>query len=317
MINLELSWPQAAAAAGGLAVATVALRRVRRPRPQSARIFTQETALVLALFALWQYAGSFAIMGPGGALARSRWIWHAERLSHLPSEEWVQRLFLPHPLLVELFNLYYDSLHFPVLIACMIWLFVRHRDSYRRLRTTLVALTGACLLIQLVPVAPPRMLPGTGLVDTAVQYHQSVYAATAGFEPDELSAMPSVHVGWAVLVAVAVIGTLRSRWRWLALLYPALTTLAVVVTANHFWLDGIVAAGLLGLVLLVQAAGRRALARAPAATPAPARESGLSPAHPTWDASGNNDPSVIRGNNGDPSARSGSSRAPAERDRPA
>ncbi len=103
--------------------------------------------------------------------------------------------------------------------------------------------------MQLIPVAPPRMLPGTGLVDTAVRYHQSVYSATAGFEPDQLSAMPSVHVGWALLVAVAVIMTAKSGWRWLAVLYPVMTTLAVIVTANHFWLDGIVAALILALVL--------------------------------------------------------------------
>jgi hypothetical protein len=307
VIDLELSWPQAAAAAGGLAAGTVALRRSRRRRLVATSVFTQETALVLALFALWQYAGSFAVLGPGGALARSRWIWHAERLVHLPSETALQRVFLPHPLLVQFFNLYYDSLHFPVLIACMVWLFVRHRDSYRRLRTTLVAFTGACLAIQLIPVAPPRMLPGTHLVDTAVLYHQSVYGSTAGFDADQLSAMPSVHVGWAVLVAIAVITTARSRWRWLAVAYPVLTTLAVVVTANHFWADGIVATALLGVVLLLQAGGRRAVARV--------SDSGLYPERLTWHDSGNSDPTGIRGNNGDTSADKGVSRAPAGRDR--
>jgi hypothetical protein len=275
----------------------------------SAGLFTQESALVLALFALWQYAGSFALMGPDGALGRSRWIWHAERLMHLPSETWVQRLFLPHPLLVQFFDLYYDSLHFPVLLTCLLWLFVRHRDAYRRLRTTLVVFTGACLAIQLIPVAPPRMLPGTGLVDTAVLYHQSVYGTVAGFNADELSAMPSVHVGWAVLVAVAVITAAGSRWRWLALLYPAATTLAVVVTANHFWLDGIVAAAVLGLALAGQAAGRAALARA--------ADSGLFPARRTWHDPGNTHPVNARGTNGDISSGVGESRPAPERHRSA
>jgi PAP2 superfamily len=306
MIDLELSMDQAAAAAGILAVGTAALRQAHRPRLRSVSVFTQESALVLGLFALWQYAGSFALMGPGGALARSRWVWHAERLAHLPSEAWLQRLFLPHPLLIQFFNLYYDSLHFPVLITCMVWLFVRHRDSYRRLRTTLVAFTGSCLLVQLIPVAPPRFLTSTGLVDTAVLYHQSVYATSVGFDPDELSAMPSVHVGWAVLVAFAIITTARSRWRWLALLYPAMTTLTVVVTANHFWADGIVATALLALVLLLQTGGRRLLARS---------DAGLYPEHPTWDDPGNNDPIGLRGSNGDSGAHSEGARAPAERDR--
>jgi len=261
MIDLELSWQQAGAAAAGLICASVGLRATKRKRLASTAMFTQETGLVLALFALWQLAGSFSVTGPGGALARSRWIWNFERTIHLPSEATIQRFFLPHPLLVQFFDLYYDSLHFPVLIATLIWLFVWHRGSYRRIRTTLVGLTGLCLLVQLIPVAPPRMLPGSGMVDTAVLYHQSVYSSVAGFDPDQLSAMPSVHVGWAILVAVAIIRTAHTRWRWLALLYPMMTTLAVIVTANHFWLDGIVAGLILVLVLAVQAGTRRAVAR--------------------------------------------------------
>lgn len=330
MINLDLPWREAAGLAGLLAAATVPLRRSRRRRLVALSTGTQESALILALFALWQYAGSFALLGPGGALGRSRWIWHAERILGLPSETAVQRLFLPHPLVVEFFNIYYLGLHFPVLIACMTWLFIRHRERYRRLRTTLVAFTGASLLIQLIPVAPPRMLPGTGLVDTAVLYHQSVYATTAGFNADELSAMPSVHVGWAVLVAIAVITTLRGRWRWLALAYPVMTTLVVVATANHFWLDGIVAVILLGLVLAAQVAGRRALVAArlrhanppesgsePAESGVRAANSGLYPEGPAWDDPGDDPPRSIRGPNGNNHTGAGEPRSAAQRDRSA
>lgn len=274
MIRLELTWQQAAVVAVGLGAVSAALALPRRPRLTSIAVFVRESALVVGLFALWQYAGSFAVMGPGGALGRSLWIWRLERAIHLPSEAAVQRVFLPHPLLVQFFNLYYDCLHFPMLIACLVWLFVRHRRSYGRWRTTLVAFTGISLLVQLIPVAPPRMLPQAGMVDTAVLYHQSVYGTVAGFEADQLSAMPSVHVGWALLVALAIITTSRRRWRWLALAYPAMTTLAVVVTANHFWADGIVAAVILCLVLAVQALARRLLAarRKPAQEQIPALE---------------------------------------------
>jgi hypothetical protein len=253
VIDLALDWQQASEAAAGLAVVSLALRAA--PRPLLTKIATAafETGLILGLYALWQYAGSLSALGPDGAVSRARWIWHFERDLRLPSEAWLQRLVLPHPLVVQFFNLYYDVLHFPVLIACMIWLFVWHRADYGRWRTTLVVVTGLCLIVQLIPVAPPRMLASTGMVDTAIVYHQSVYANAAGFDPDQLSAMPSVHVGWAILVAIAVIGTLRSRWRWLAVAYPVMTTLAVVVTANHFWLDGIVAAAILAGVLAAQA----------------------------------------------------------------
>jgi hypothetical protein len=263
VIHFELSWQQAAIAAGVLAAASAALRLPRRRRLTSAAVGTQETALALGLFALWQYGGSFGVMGPDGALGRARWIWNFERAAHLPSETTVQRFFLHHPLVIQFFNLYYDALHFPVLIGSMIWLFAWHRDSYRRWRTTVVAFTGVCLLVQLIPVAPPRMLPVAGMVDTGVLYHQSVYSAVSGFNADQLSAMPSVHIGWAILVAAAIIATARSRWRWLAILYPVLTTLAVVVTANHFWLDGVVAGVILALVLGVQALARHSRAARP------------------------------------------------------
>ena len=274
MVNLELSWPDAAVAAACLAGAAAGGRLTHRRRLVAAAAFAGETALVLGLFALWQLAGSFAVAGTDGALTRGRWIWNTERAIHMPSEAGLQRAFLPHPLVVQGLNLYYASLHFPVLIGCLIWLFVWHRRQYRHVRSTLMLFTAICLLVQFIPVAPPRMLAGDGMVDTGVRYGQSVYGSVAGFNADQLSAMPSVHVGWALLVALAVVQVSRSRWRWLALAYPALTVLAVVVTANHFWLDGLVAALLLALVLLVQRAvrltGRRRPARRRAAATEPA-----------------------------------------------
>src|SRR5262249_57360647 len=97
-----------------------------------------------------------------------------ERLRPLQSGPALQRPILPHPMLVQAFDLYYDILHFPVLIACLIWLFVWHREQYGRFRITLVAFTGLCLLIQLIPVAPPRMLSEIGMLDTAAQYGLAV-----------------------------------------------------------------------------------------------------------------------------------------------
>jgi hypothetical protein len=287
MLKIELSWQAAAVTSACLLGATAAVRlrsalardSLARgdvaPRPDGApprrgrlaepAAIAQETGIVVGLFALWQFAGRYAARVRGGALARARWLWHAERVAHLPNEAAVQRIFLPHPLIVQAFNLYYASLHFVVLIALLAWLFVWHRDRYPEVRVVLVILTAACLLIQLIPVAPPRMLASDGMVDTGVRYGQSVYGSIAGFNPDELSAMPSVHVAWALLIGITVVRVSSSRWRWLALAYPAMTTLVVVVTANHFWADGIVAGALLVLAMLAYQTGRalqRALGRA-------------------------------------------------------
>jgi PAP2 superfamily protein len=255
-----LPWQYAMAASCGLFIAAMVIRAGRLPgRSASWALWAGvawESALLFGLYALWQFAGSFTVMGTSGALPRARWLWDAERVVYLPSETAVQRLILSHPLLVQACNYYYDILHFPLLGVCLVWLYTRHRADYPRIRTTVALFTGISLLIQLIPVAPPRLLASTGMVDTAVQYGQSVYAWSGGFDADEFSAMPSVHVGWALIVAIAVITVSRSRWRWLAAAYPVLTLLVVVVTANHFWLDGIAAALLVVLVLVIQRAAR-------------------------------------------------------------
>jgi hypothetical protein len=260
MPNIMWTWQQAAVI-GGLVAVVFGLLRLRNAAPR-ARPFLREAALIIWLYGLWQLVGSMTGSGDYTAVARGRWIWDEERAVHLPSEHVLQGWLLPHPLLVQAANLYYATMHFTVLIIFLVWLFTRHRAVYGRWRTVLALLTASCLLIQFLPVAPPRMIPRIDMVDTAVRYGQSVYGSIGGFQPDQLSAMPSVHVGWAVLVAVAVCSVTRSRWRYLAVLHAALTVFVVVVTGNHFWADGLVACALLVLSLLAETCGRRLLGQA-------------------------------------------------------
>src|SRR6202161_3325414 len=268
--HFMLSWQDAIIVACCLAVSAAV---IRRRRGRWAGVGTEGGAL-FGLYGFWQFAGSSTVMSQAGAVSRGRWLWHAERILHLPSETIVQRIFLPYPVLTQASNLYYDTLHFALLGVCLVWLYVRHRDAYPAIRNTVALFTGASLLIQFIPVAPPRLLPGTGLVDTAVKYGQSGYSWNGGFDADELSAMPSVHVGWALIVAFAVITVSRSRWRWLAAAYPLLTLLVVVVTANHFWLDGIAAGLLVATALAAQHLARRLRSgkSAPKAPVSPAAE---------------------------------------------
>ena len=262
MIDLELSWRQAGAAATGLIVASVALRAAKKPRLTAIAMFTQESGLILALFALWQLAGSLAGVSPDGALPGRAGSGTSSASCTCPARPSMQHVFLPHPLVIQFFNLYYDSPALPG-AGRELDLAVRPApgplqaaaDDAGRADRGLPAGPAACRsrrrgCCRNRAWSTPRML-----------YHQSVYSSVAGFDPDQLSAMPSVHVGWAILVAVAVITTLRSRWRWLALLYPVMTTLAVIVTANHFWLDGIVAPRLILVLALAGPDSARRTAR--------------------------------------------------------
>ena len=270
--RMLLSWSAAALIALCLASSALAARRMRADRGGLVAALAWEAAIVLTLYAFWMKAADYAVTSSAGAAAHARWVWRAERDLHLPSEVSLQRLVLPHPLWVQALNGFYAVVHVPALVVFLLWLFFRHGDVYGRWRNVGAMLTGACLLIQMIPVAPPRLLPGLGFVDTAVRYGQSVYG-TGGLKiAPQLAAMPSVHVGWAVYIALVVLLVSRSPWRWLVLAHPVLTMLAVVATANHWWLDGIVAAGLLPLAIVAESAARAGWARRPRlAAPVPRR----------------------------------------------
>jgi hypothetical protein len=204
-----------------------------------------------------------------GATSHAEWLWDVEQRLHLPSELSLQHLVLPHPLVVQFFNGYYAVMHVPALGALLIWLFARHRNDYPWVRNTLALLTFSCLMVQMIPMAPPRLLPGLGFVDTGLLYHQSVYGTGGSGISNQLAAMPSLHVGWALLVGVAAVRISRSPWRWLVVVHPVLTILSVTATANHWWLDGVVAGGLMVLAMGVQAAVRPAANRLRGALPVP------------------------------------------------
>jgi hypothetical protein len=247
-----LPWQDAAEMAGVTAATWAATRATAHRRARLVRPWVRELTLILVLYGMWQYAGAWSLGRLGAALDRGRSIWNMERALHLPSERSAQRLVLGHHTLVHWLNVFYAQVHVPALGACLIWLFVRHRDLYPRVRTVVALVTGASLAIQLVPVAPPRLLSHIGIVDTGALIGPSDYASGApGI--DQLSAMPSLHVAWALIVGGAVVWTTRRWWRWLALGYPLLTVFTVTVTGNHYWADGIAAAALCGLAVLVVA----------------------------------------------------------------
>jgi hypothetical protein len=208
----------------------------------------REFVILNVLFIVWRIVGQISVFHEAGAFGRGRWIWHAERVLHLPSEAALQRQILGHETLDRVANGYYAWGHIAVFAAMLLWLMIWHREAYPRWRNLVVAFTAIALLIGLMPTAPPRLIPTFGMVDLAARYHQSVYDGLGKGITDQLSAMPSVHVGWAVLVAAAVIVVSKSRWRWLVLVHPVLTTYFIVVTANHYWLDGVGALVLLALV---------------------------------------------------------------------
>ncbi len=232
-----------------------------------------QAGLLVGLYGLWGLVGEHAAGTVEGAQERGLALWQLERRLHVLGEGTVQDLVLPHPLLTQAANTYYVYGHVNVLIALLAWVWWRHRSAYLRLCAVIVVFTTAASALQLVSVAPPRLLPGQLVVDTAVRYGQSVYGPADPGAISQLAAMPSIHVGWALLAGVTVALLGGSRWRWVGMVHAVVMSLVVVVTGNHYWVDGVVAGLLLGVAALVVAAGARAAAgRRPLPTAQPSDE---------------------------------------------
>ena len=122
---------------------------------------------------------------------------------------------VPWDSLLHAANIYYFSVHFPSMIAFLVWGYLfRPRAEYHWARNLVIALTGSALVVHIVfPLAPPRMFPQWGFIDTMTTFGPNAYAGTSGAMANQFAAMPSLHIGWAALIAYVIY---RTGPRWLA-----------------------------------------------------------------------------------------------------
>ncbi len=224
--------------------------RVRvAPRLLSA---AREVTLLGSVFLLYELGRHLVRERAGLAFADAETVLSLQRTLMLPSETALQGLLLLSQGLTRAANVYYVSVHFPATIAFLVWMWWRRPRDYTWARSVLVTVTMIALLLHVTfPLAPPRLLPGEGFVDTMALYGPSAYGAGTESVTNQFAAMPSLHVAWALFIGVAVVTLLRSRWRWLALGHPLLTTAVVISTGNHYWLDAVAAGALVLLAMLV------------------------------------------------------------------
>ncbi|MFQ6391934.1 phosphatase PAP2 family protein [Nocardia sp. KC 131] len=212
-----------------------------------------QLVLITVLYLAYRVGRMFTADDTMHAMSNAHSILGVEDRLGLPEETTLQAIFVDHSFLALPANFYYATAHFTVAVAVLLWLWAFRPEHYRWTRNLMAALTGAALVVHvLMPLAPPRMFPQYGFVDLAAIHGQSVYGAPdSGGLSNQFAAMPSLHVGWALLLAFAVVAATRTRWRWLALAHPVITTLVVVGTGNHYWLDVIVAITLLAVAAAI------------------------------------------------------------------
>jgi hypothetical protein len=230
------------------------------PAPARSRWWIE--ALTVAWLA-WVYDAitNLAPLRLHAALTHASDVLGLERSLHIDPERAFDGWLAGHRTLGLVVSDYYDNAHFIVTLALLGWLWWRRADIYRPLRNSLVLVNLlAFVVFWLYPVAPPRMLPGFTDVVASTHAFGSWHNGALASQANQLAAMPSLHIAWAVWCAVALWRmSAAARVRVAAVAYPCLTAAAVLATGNHFLLDILAGLAVMALAFaLVELASRRA-----------------------------------------------------------
>lgn len=212
-------------------------------------------ATVVAVWVLYSTVRSVTEGGASVARENAELVRTIQEQLGLAIEPGLQQALLTE-FVATMANTYY-LIHFPATAALFVWTFFRSRDHvFPILRDALVAMTLVGLVVHvLFPLAPPRMLDG--MIDASILYGPNPYDLPGSQAANQLAAMPSMHVAWAIALAWTVsLTTTRSSLRTLGMLHPALTFFVVIITGHHFVADAIigsiVAVAALGIVTFIR-----------------------------------------------------------------
>ena len=209
-----------------------------------------------AVYGLYLAVRGVSIASPDEAFANARGVVDLERALGLFHEAGLQSAFRG---LDGALSVYYLLGFAPLIVGVLVWLGLAHHRLYRELRTLLlVSISLAVVVHVLLPVAPPRLVPGLGIADTVGLDH--AHGSLAGIPFNPYAAMPSMHVGWSLLAGLVALKAARSLLlRGFFAAHPVVMAVAVTATGNHYFLDSaagvVVALAAIALWKLVQ--GRR------------------------------------------------------------
>lgn len=206
-------------------------------------IWWQELAIIAVGY--WLYTMGRNAVPEQESIARRHGVsvQHLQDKLHLNFELSINHFVAAREWLAQPMDYYYATLHFIVTIGVLVWLFVRRPHVYRGARTVIFVTSLLGLLgFYLYPLAPPRLLTQYDYVDTVVVFHTwgSLADPQIAEHSNQFAAMPSLHIAWALWAGIAIYQCAKPMWvRVLGLLYPWLTLLVIVGTANHFVIDAV------------------------------------------------------------------------------
>ncbi len=203
--------------------------------------FVSEMAFAWALSLMYFVIRGTMLGQEERAYANANQIVDAEKWLGIYWERQLQEQILQNDLLVRFANWVYVWWHWPLIVIVLVWLFVYHPQHYVTYRNAFV-ISGiiGLTIFALYPAAPPRFLDGAGFQDTVQGRAIFSNILLPPALTNTYAAMPSLHAGWNLLIGIALF---RHGQHWatraFGLLMPVLMFWSIVVTGNHYFLDGI------------------------------------------------------------------------------
>jgi hypothetical protein len=211
------------------------IRRPRRPR------LWFEVLLIGASYWMYSLVRNAVPEQRAAAMRHSFQIWHLEQSLGIAMENHINHSLNSVTWLIVGMNYYYATLHFIMTIGVLAWLYRKHPGRYASARLTILATTAIALVgFYFYPLAPPRLMPDGGFVDTVAVHHTwgSMASGNLAHVSNQFAAMPSMHIGWSLWCGITITMLARPLWvRVLGALYPVATLVVIISTANHYWLD--------------------------------------------------------------------------------
>jgi len=229
-------------------------RSWRGALPAGGRDALRQFFILLACYAAYDVARIVVRGREAVAQANAQSIINAEKALHIYVEPFIQSKASSFHALIVFMDWFYANVHLPATVLTLVWIYLYRHEAFGFFRNVFLTMNALAMMVfAVLPVAPPRLVPTSGVVDTLFLYSTSNYrSGVMSFVTNQNAALPSLHIGYAVFLSLVVFLLTTNRLaRVLAAVYPVLVFAAIIITGNHYVIDAVAGVVVLAVAFAV------------------------------------------------------------------
>jgi membrane-associated phospholipid phosphatase len=212
--------------------------------PRGPRDLLWQIVLFIGAYWLYRLVRGQVFDQSAEAFANARHVVDLQQALHVFVEPDIQRWAIGTGWVDGVGSWMYLNTHFVVTTVTLAFIYLLRNEHYYWVRNMFMVAMGLALVGYVVfPTAPPRLMPGLGFTDSVSDFTGVSSDSNVNALYNPYAAVPSMHVGFALMLAISMVRMTRHRWlKALWIIYPAVVAAVVVVTANHWIFDAVTGA---------------------------------------------------------------------------